>query len=132
VRSAAAGAEATAAAGAAGGAASGAAAAEGAAAAGGPVVWALAIIVGFFWLNIRLLFPSEKSTWRKPLTPIGKIGVVCLDILGVLQAICMLALFITFIFIVMGGPFLVGGWYLGHTIGQLIGRALGFVSSLAP
>lgn len=50
-----------------------------------PYVIAGIVVVLFFWLNIRLFFSNEESSWRQPLSGWGKIGTVVFDLALILS-----------------------------------------------
>jgi hypothetical protein len=76
-------------------------------------VAAILIVVIIVWLNIRLFFPNPESSWRKPLEPLGKLGVVLLDglmlLLTMLQFLfLMLILFLPILVIILPGVIIAG------------------------
>lgn len=64
-----------------------------------PYVLAAVVIILFFWLNIRLFFSNEESSWRKPLGAWGKIGTVAFDLALVLSFLITFLLMISTILI---------------------------------
>ncbi|MBP7005594.1 hypothetical protein KBB27_00510 [Patescibacteria group bacterium] len=60
-----------------------------------PYVLAAVVIILFFWLNIRLFFSNEESSWRKPLGGWGKIGTVAFDLALVLSFLITFLLMIS-------------------------------------
>ncbi len=52
------------------------------------------VVILIIWLNIRLFFSDEESTWRKPLGTWGKMGTIILDFFIVINAAFSLALLI--------------------------------------
>ena len=76
-------------------------------------VAAILVVVLILWLNIRLFFPNPESSWRKPLEPLGKLGVVLLDGLMILLTLLqflflMLILFLPILAIILPGVIIAG------------------------
>lgn len=76
-------------------------------------VAAILVVVLILWLNIRLFFPNPESSWRKPLEPLGKLGVVLLDGLMILLTLLqflflMLILFLPILAIILPGAIIAG------------------------
>ncbi len=51
-----------------------------------PVFWVIAALLLIVWLNARLFFPNEESTFRKPLGTWGKVGTIAFDLFAIINA----------------------------------------------